>query len=156
MADVQYFEDTFSLSDFTTATDLSVADDEFRTVERLEVDKGEVVIPGQGQARNQTDAVGRIFADIKNGGNSAISGKVRLVALNSQNRVVHTYYQAQISTVSVGASTRSDRRPFPRKRVRLAEPYKLAIQVKTASGTDTYSDSNSTVEFDGFRGEAIN
>lgn len=153
---VQYFEETFSLDDFATVTDTTVTDDEFRTVETLDVDKGEGVVAGQGQARDQTDAVGRIFLDIQNSTPAAISGKVRLVALNSQNRVVTVIYQSQISSVSVGSGNRADRRPFPVKKPELREPYKLGIQVQTASGTDTYSSGDSTVEIDGYRAEKVN
>lgn len=161
MPKYQWFEDQLDLSDFIQATDTTVTDDEFRTVERYSADKGEMVALGQGTARNQTDAVGRLYFDAKgedadgDGAGDALAGKVRFVVLNSQDRVVDVISQHQLDAVRSGANDRSGRRPFPRRRQSVAEPYKLGVQVKLASGTDTYDNAgDSSLEADARRAEA--
>jgi len=156
MSEYQWFEEEFTLADFSTVTDTTVTEDEYRTVERFEIPKGEVAQLGQGQANTQTDAVGRLFADIKDDADAAISGKVRFVIENTQNKPVRTISSHNTSTVNVGSNDRGSRRPYPLRPQQTAEPYKIAIQVQTASGTATYSSANSTVEVDGYRAEAVN
>jgi hypothetical protein len=151
----QYFRDQYSLDDFTAATDTSLTDDEYRTVERLELEKGEAFEAGQGLAANQTDAVGRIYVDANNSGPSALSGKMRLVVENTQNNKTMVLYQNNLANVNSGASDPAAREPFPHIDVNVKYPYKVALQIKLASGTDTYSSGDSTVEFSGWRGEEM-
>lgn len=155
----QNFETLYTIDDFSARSNLNVGPDEFKTVEELDVDKGEVVYLGQGAKEDQEDAIGRLYADIKQGANSNFIGAVRIAMVNSQNEVVRVYSQHTASTIRVGANTRSDRRPyalkFPSRPKGIAEPYKLAIQLKTQSGTVTYDDGNTALELDGYLGQAM-
>lgn len=156
----QNFEEVYTLSDFSTRSNKNVGSDEYATVEEIDVPKGEVVYLGQGMAENQQDAIGRLYADIKQGSNSDFSGKVRLCMINSQNQVVRVFSQHSAGTIRSGSSDRSKRRPyalkFPSNPKGIAEPYKLAIQLKTNSGTVTYDDSNTEIELDGYLGQSMN
>lgn len=156
MPEFEYFPEVYDLSDFSEASDLSLTNDEFRTVERLDAPKGEAVAPGQGQDASPEGARGRIYIDAQNSTPANIDGTIRLVVLNSQNRVVKVVYQNKASVLRDGSSDRTKRAPFTFRGVDIREPYKFAIQMKTESGTDTWSSADSAAEIDGFRGEAVN
>lgn len=155
----QNFETVHELADFSVRSDLNVTDSEFRTVEEIDVPKGEVLYLGQGMKEDQEDAIGRLYADVKQGSNSNFSGQVRLAMLNSQNQVVRVFSEHAASTLRSGASNRSDRRPyalkFPGNPKGIAEPYKLAIRLKSSSGSVTYDDGNTAFELDGYLGQAM-
>jgi len=156
----QNFETQYTTADFTARTNLNIGPDEYVTVEELDVPKGEVLYLGQGRKANQDDAVGRLYADVQQGSNADFSGSVRFVMVNSQNQVVRVFSQHDAGVLrSPSQGSRSDYRPyalkFPSRPKGIAEPYKLAMQLKMQSGTNTYDDGNTVLELDGYRGEAM-
>jgi hypothetical protein len=158
MSELSYSPDVFDLGDFSTASATQVGDTEFSTVEVFDIEEGEGVYVGRGTSSNPLQAEGSIEGNIKNGGNSDINGRYRLVVLNSQNNTVNGGVLAR-GRISELRKTRSnsldgDIQPFVDKEVR--EPYQVGLQVRVDSGTETYSSSNSTLEIDGFLGEAFN
>lgn len=158
MSELSYSPTAYELADFTTATSTAVGDDEFSTVERLEIDKGEGAYVGQGSSKNPLQAEGSITGDPQNSTPADLNGRYRLVVLNSQNNVVDGGILAQ-GKISALRNTRSnsidgDITPFVNKEVK--EPYKIGFQLKLASGSDTYSSADSALSVDGFQGEALN
>jgi hypothetical protein len=158
MANLTYHPTSFDLDDFETSAATEVGDDEFSTVERFAVEKGEGVYVGKGTSENPLQAEGSAEGDIQDGGGSSITGKYRLVVLNSQNNipnggVLTTGRLAELRT-SRANSIDGDITPYINKEI--LEPYKLGLQIRTASGTATYDSSNSTFEVDGYLGESLN
>jgi hypothetical protein len=156
--ELQYSPDVFELADFDTSTSTAVGDDEFSTVERLDIDEGEGVYIGRGTSSNPLQAEGSIEGDLQNGGGTSLQGRYRLVVLNSQNNVVNGGVLAR-GKLSELRQTRAnsldgDIQPFVNKEV--LEPYQVGLQVRLSSGTDTYDSGNSTFKADGFLGEAFN
>jgi len=87
-----------------------------------------------------------------------VEGKYRLVVLNSQNNIptggiITTGRISELRTDRAN-SVDGDITTFVDKEV--MEPYKVGLQLKTKSGTATYSSANSSFEVDGFLGEALN
>jgi len=158
VSDLSYSPTAFDLGDFETASSTAVGDDEFSTVERLEIDKGEGAYVGQGNSTNPLQAEGSIVGDPQNDTPGDLNGRYRLVVLNSQNNVVDGGILAQ-GKISALRKTRSnsidgDIQPFVNKEV--LEPYKIGFQLKLDDGTDEYSSADSELEVDGFQGEALN
>jgi len=158
MSELSYSPTAFDLSDFETATSTEVGDDEYATVERLEIEKGEGAYIGKGSSSNPLQAEGSIEGDPQNDTPADLDGRYRLVVLNSQNNVVDggILAQGKISALrrDRANSIDGDITPFVNKEV--LEPYKIGFQLKLDSGTDTYSSADSTLEVDGFQGEALN
>jgi hypothetical protein len=156
MSDLSYHPDSFDLDDFTTATSTEVGDDEFETVERLEIGKGEGVYIGQGSSTNPLQAEGSITGDPDNGSDADLTGQYRLVVLNSQNNVVDILTQGKISALRKTRANSLDGDITPFIDTEVMEPYQIGYQLKLASGSDTYSSADSSLEVDGFSGEALN
>ena len=158
MADLSYSPDVFELADFSTASSTAVGDDEFSTVERLDIDKGEGVYIGKGSSTNPLQAEGSIQGDIQNTGGTSLDGRYRLVVLNSQNNVVNggVIARGKLSELRKTRSNSLDGDITPFVDIEVLEPYQIGLQVKLDSGTDTYDSGNSTFEADGFLGEAFN
>jgi len=154
---MQYNAERFTLdNDFAAKTDTTVADDEFRSVEELDVEVGESVIIGRGTSRAPLSAEGSAAGDIQDGGNSDIDGKFRFVVVNSQNNVVSRIAQGSINDLEQTRANALDGYLLPNTNIEIAEPYKLAFQLRTNSGTATYSSANSSLSVDGVRGESRN
>lgn len=158
MAELSYSPDVFDLSDFQTASATEVGDESFKQVERLTVETFEGIYVGRGTSTNPLQAEGSIRGDIQNGGGSSINGRYKLAVVNSQNNQVQGGVLAR-GRLSELRTTRpnsldGDIQPFVDKEVR--EDYKIALLIQVDSGTETYDSSNSTFEFDGFLGEALN
>lgn len=157
MSRLSYSPDEFDLSDFTTASSTEVGDDEFQTVERLEVEKGEGVYIGQGSTTNPLQAEGSIEGDIQNDGSTSLNGEYRLVVLNSQNNMVPggIIARGRLSALRQSRANSLDGDITPFKDKEVMEPYSVGLQIRLDSGTDTYSNTNSTFSADGYSGEAI-
>jgi hypothetical protein len=145
----------FTLADFSTRTNLEVGPDEFTTVEELDVEKGEGVVVGQGQSSNLLQAEGSISGDIQDTVPADIDGRYRLVALNSQNNVLDIIAEGTINQIETTRTNNIDGDITPFTGKEIYEPYKLGFQLKTNSGTQTYSNGNSNLSIDGYRGEKV-
>jgi len=156
MSSLNYSPDEFDLDDFTTSTSTELGDDEFQTVERLEIDKGEGAYIGQGNSTNPLQAEGSIEGDPQNDTPEDLNGQYRLVVLNSQNNVVQIITQGKVSALRRERANSIDGDITPFKNIEVLEPYKIGFQIKLKSGTDTYSSADSSLNVDGFSGEALN
>lgn len=157
MSKVNWTPDTFDLSDFTTATSTEVGPDEFSTVESIDIEKGEGFAFGQGTSRNPLQAEGSVTGDINDGVPAAITGKWRLEVVNSQNNPVEggVIAQGRLSDLEVTRSSGPDGVILPYTDQEIHEPYKVALRIKTDSGTATYSSADSSFAADGFAGEVL-
>jgi len=152
---MEYNATTFSLAnDFAARTNTTVGPDEFTTVEELDVEKGESVTLGQGSSSNPLQAEGAISGDIQDDDPSDIDGNFRLVVLNSQNKVVGRIAQGTIDQIEKTRTNSLDGYILPFTGTEVAEPYKIGLQLRTNSGTQTYDSSNSSLSADGVLGEA--
>lgn len=158
MSALTYHPTSFDLDDFTAATSTEVGDDEFSTVERLPVEEGEGVYVGKGASSNPLQAEGSAQGDINDDGNADMVGKYRLVVLNSQNNIPTggIITTGRISELEKDRANSLDGDITTFQDIEIREPYKLGLQLKTNSGTATYSSANSAFEVDGFLGEALN
>ncbi len=159
MSELSYSPTAFDLSDFETATSTEVGDDEYATVERLEIEKGEGAYIGKGSSSNPLQAEGSIEGDPQNDTPADLDGRYRLVVLNSQNNVVDggILAQGKISALRRSRANSIDGDITPvRQQRRCSSPTRSGFQLKLDSGTDTYSSADSTLEIDGFQGEALN
>lgn len=156
MSALNYHPDEFDLSDFETATSTGVGDDEFATVERLPIDKGEGVYVGQGSSTNPLQAEGSITGNPQNSTPAELNGQYRLVVLNSQNNVVDILAQGKISQLRKTRSNSIDGDITPYVNKEVMEPYKVGFQLKLSSGSDTYDSSQSSLAIDGYSGEKMN
>lgn len=165
----QPFEDRLELSEFTlveggtTDNSVEVNSQNWVTIYYLEFEKGEAVALGQGRAANQTDAVGRAYAEFDEDGATDISsGKVRFVKLNRQMNPMRVISQRPLAQLAKGASDESARDPFPVQErgqggepVAIGYPYRIGIQMKLNSGTANVDDAEggTTAELDAIRVE---
>ena len=153
----QYNEEEFTFdNDFDERSSSEVGPDEFSTVEEIEVEDGESVILGLGSSRNPLQAEGSAAGDIQDDADADIDGKFRFVVLNAQNNVVARLAQGSINTLEQTRANTLDGYVFKQSNTEVREPYKVGFQLRTASGIQTYSSSNSSLKVDGLRGEEVN
>jgi len=146
---------TFDLSDFATATSTEVADDSFTTVERLDVSQGEAYVVGRGASTNLLQAEGSISGDIQDGGGSDIDGRYRVVIENPQNNLVAVVAEGTINEIEKTRANNIDGDVTAFTGDEVYEPFQLALQLKTQSGTQTYDSGNTSLSIDGYRGEVL-
>jgi len=144
-------------ADFDVRTSTQVGPDEFTTVEEIDVEQGEGVVIGQGSSSNPLQAEGSIRGDIQDDASADVDGRYRLAIVNPQNNVVQNGVISQ-GTINDLEQTRAnsldgDITPYTGREI--YEPFKLVLQLKTNSGTQTYSSSNSSLTLDGYRGEVL-
>jgi len=151
-----FTSEQFTLAnDFTARTQSQVGPDEFVTVEELDVEEGEGVVVGQGQSSNPLQAEGSIRGDVQDGADADIDGRYRIAVVNAQNNVVDVLTQGSIDDLEQTRANSLDGDITPFTGREIFEPFKLAFQLKTGSGTATYSSSNSSLTVDGYRGEKL-
>jgi len=151
----EYNGTTFSFAnDFTARTASQVGPDEFVTVEEIDVEQGESVTLGKGTSQNPLQAEGAASGDIQDDGTDDIDGNYRFVVLNSQNKVIQRIDQGTINELEKTRANSIDGSILPFTDVEVAEPYKIGFQLRTNSGTATYSSANSSLDVDGVLGEA--
>lgn len=128
----------------------------------LDIQRGQAESFGRGFNSTQTDAEGRISAQIKDDAGTQVYGKMQLALLTPNNRVIRVINEWDLSEIDEPASgERPDRYPFPIQeatakgyRVRKASPYKIGLLVQTdGSGSGTLSLDNSMLKADGNRAE---
>lgn len=156
---IQAFPKTYTLSDYNeTETDLNAS--QFNTAYEMPVDKGVTESFGRGTAGNQTDAEGRVYADLQNASGNMITGKLRLAVRTKQGRLVSVINEFDLEEINVGADNRTDRYPFPIQRYQTSEgvkrwtayPFVVTLEVKPDSD-ESLSTGDSTLKMDGKRGE---
>ena len=163
----QFSTDQYDTADLTEVQPSAEAtSSEFRTVARLEIDEGDGVALGIGKSRNPDRAEGYLYFDARDGGNAKISGRLRFVVLNATNDVVAVISRHRLEQLRSGGPTaadRKDRMPYPYQVVKNGKGeilggsgYSVGVQIETASGTATYSNSNSTAVIEGHAGTQIN
>lgn len=151
----------FTPEQFTLATDFSertstqVGPDEFSTVEEFDMEQGEGFRLGQGYSSNPLQAESSIRGDIQDDGNADIDGRFRLVVLNEQNNVVDVLTQGTIDEIEDARANSIDGHITTLDDREIYEPMKIGLQLKTNTGTSTYSSSNSSLTIDGYRGETL-
>jgi hypothetical protein len=152
----QYSPDVLTFAnDFVTRTATQVGPDEFQTVEEFDVDDGESVELGVGQDRNPTDAQGSVSGDIQDNGGSDINGRFRFVVLTPSNNVVRILASGSIDRLELTRSNGLDGYLLPRTDVEVKDPYEVGFQLRTNSGSSTYSGSNSSLDVDAITGEQV-
>lgn len=151
----QYFPDTFTLDDYTTVSETTVTDDEYRTVERLELERGEAHRLGKGEKETLTDAEGRLYFDAQDDGAATLDAKMRFVVENVANNQQRVIYGNSISSVTRGEADETARTPFAYRDIDIKYPFKVAVQLQMNDGTATYDSGNSTLEYNGYRGEQM-
>lgn len=158
MSTLEYAPDVFSLSDFATASSTEVGDDNFSLVEIFAIEQGEGVYIGRGNSENPLQAQASVDGNLKDSGGSDITGRYKLAVLNSQNNLVDggTLVRGRISELRKTRPNSLDGDITQFVDIEVLEPYKVGLLVRTNSGTTTYSSSNSSLEIDGFLGEAKN
>jgi hypothetical protein len=158
--------DQHDLDDFTETSDPTAVDDDFRTVATWTLDEGEGAAFGIGNSRNPDRAEGYLYFDPQTSTPSDINGRCRFVVLNAANDVVGTISRHRIEQLRSGdatASGRKNRTPYPYQNINAdggevvgGNGYKIGIQIKTASGSSTFSKSDSTLIAEGYRGTLQN
>jgi len=157
--------DTFKADDFNEMNDSSCNDETFSTVAKLDLRRGEGAALGRGDSEVPEYAEGFQYVDLQNDSASPLTGRVKYVVLNPNNRVVDTIWKGRIDELRVGEADkdRSERQPFSYKTPAqtskgevYGEEYSIGIQVELDDGTDTFSLSDSTMKIEGYSGEKLN
>lgn len=158
MAQLQYNPEVFTLDDFATATATQAGDDEFTLVERLDVEEGEGVYVGRGTSTNPLQAEGSIDGDIQNESGNPIDGRYMIAVVNSQNNRVEngTIKRGRIDELRQTRPNSLDGDLTAFVDVEVKEPYQVGLFIRTNSGTEDYSSAKSSIQIDGFLGEALN
>lgn len=164
--------DTFKVGDFTEMNDASVNDDEFSTVAKMDLRRGEGAALGRGDSEVPEYAEGFQYFDARSandadadGNADKLYGRVQYVVLNPNNRVVDTIWRGRLDELRVGSADadRSSRQPFSYKTPAqvnegevYGEEYAIGIQIELDNGTDTFSLADSTAKIEGYSGEKLN
>jgi len=151
----RFSPDKFNQDDFSESTSTQIGPDEFRTVERFDIPEGTGVNLGLGMSQNPLQAEGAVDANPQNSGASNIGDKYRVVVENEQNNVIQILAQGSVEELRRTRANSVDGDILPRTDEEVYEPMQIAYQLKTASGTATYSASDSELSIDGYRGEKL-
>jgi len=151
----RFSPDVANQDDFEEATSTQIGAGEFRTVSRFAPNEGEAFVVGQGTSSNPLQAEGSVEADPQNSGGSAIGDKYRLVAVNEANNIVDVLAQGSVSELRSTSANSLDGDVTPFTGTEVYNPFRIAFQLQTASGTADYDQSNSSLAVDGYRGEKL-
>lgn len=151
----RFSPDAFDQDDFAEATNTQIGPDDFQTVERFDIEKGTAARLGLGTSQNPLQAEGSVEADPQNSTPADIASKYRIVVENEQNNVVDILAQGTVSELRTTRTNSVDGDILPLTDREVYEPMKIAFQLKTASGTETYSASDSSLTVSGYRGEKL-
>jgi hypothetical protein len=152
---------TFTTDDFTEF-DATENSNDFNLLAFLDIARGQAESLGRGFDSTQTDAEGRISAQVKDDAGAQVYGKLQLALLTPNNRVIRVINEWDLSEIDEPSSgERTDRYPFPIQeatekgnRVYKSSPYRLGLLVKSdGSGSGTLSLANSLLKADGQRAE---
>jgi len=158
---------TYTLDDFElTASGTSkavTADGRYQSVYELDIEDGIGEMFGRGSSSNPLQAegfVGMRFVD--SGASNQAQGKVRLAVRNAQGRRLYNLYEADLSTTDLfdsggNVKDRRDREPLPLTQGAFeTEPHIISIDLDvTADITVDNTDSETAMQADGFRAEAL-
>lgn len=158
---VNYNERTFRLSHFSENR-MSTVNSEWTIVWEYSIPDGKAVALGRGLYADQHRAVGRLYAEIKNDSDSGVNGQIRFTVRTPNNDLIPggNLGEFDLDEISVGASDRTSRYPFPLKPspesfAFFGKEYKLCVELITDSD-QTISTSNSTLKADGYIAERTN
>lgn len=151
----RFSPDVANQDDFDVAASTQIGADEFATVSRFAPNEGEAFVVGQGSSSNPLQAEGSIEADPQNSGGTAIGDKYRVVAVNEANNIVDVLAQGSVSELRSSRANSLDGDITPFTDTEIYNPFRIAFQLKTASGTATYDQGNSSLSVDGYRGEKL-
>lgn len=117
------------------------------------VQAGEVVMMGYGSKGGLDDAVGRIYANLKDNGATPaeMKGKIRFSVYSPQDRPLKIIHEFDLDIVNDNATDRTKQQPLPATGLFLTEDKKLVLEFisKTAG---TLSKANSKILFDTTQG----
>jgi hypothetical protein len=151
----RFSPDDFDQNDFSEATNTQIGPDDFQTVERFAPGEGSSARLGLGTSQNPLQAEGSVDANPQNSTPADIGSKYRLVVENEQNNVIDVLAQGSVARLRKTRSNSIDGDILPVTDREIYEPFKIGFQLKTASGTATYSASDSSLDVDGYRGEKL-
>lgn len=155
--------DRHTLAEFSDFADATAVSDDFRTVTTWELDRKEGVSFGRGNSENPDRAEAYFYFDAQNTTPAAIAGSYRLVILNAANEVVAVVDRGRLEEVRKGdpsTDTRGDwGKPMKYRSIRGGvgevlggQGHKVALQIETDSGTETFSTSDSELVAEGYGG----
>lgn len=114
------------------------------------VQAGQLIKMGFGDYASMTEAVGRIFADIKDNAATplAVSGKLRFSIYSPQDRPMEILGEYDIDTINDNPTDRTKQQPLAGKDFPfISEDKKLVLEL-IAKTTVTVSKANSRILFD--------
>lgn len=169
----QFSEDRHDLTNFSLVGTGQAVDDTYQTVAAWPLEREEGVAFGRGSTTNPDRAEAFIYFDARSddadgdGTPDALSGRFKLVVLNSANKVVATLDRGQLDEVRDGDPANDSRgdwgKPFPYKviangmgEVLGGQGHKVGIQIELNSGSDELNLSNSQLIAEGYGGELQN
>jgi hypothetical protein len=114
------------------------------------VQAGEMIALGYGEQSGLDNAVGRIFADIRDSGTApgtAVKGKLRLSVFSPQDRPLQILSELDCDIVNDNETDRTKQTPFPFNKTFISEDKKLVLEL-IAKTTVTVGKTNSKLLFD--------
>ena len=136
------FESAFGLSAFLpngggALANVPVNANQFIEVGRVVVPSGTAYDLGVGDLKSQADAIGRIFADLRDttvAPGAKIDGIVRIDLHDPQNRVLRTVYQGRTEMLRTSQGDRRQQYPFSKRNVRAGWNYAFVLKVMPDAG----------------------
>jgi hypothetical protein len=114
------------------------------------VQAGEMIALGYGEQSGLDNAVGRIFADIRDNAASpgaSVKGKLRLSVFSPQDRPLQILAELDCDIVNDNETDRTKQTPFPFNKTFISEDKKLVLEL-IAKTTVTVGKVNSKLLFD--------
>jgi len=147
-------------SEFSEASNMDAVSDAWMPMLFWDVPQGQAVAFGRGDSYNPDKAEGFVHIDIQNASAAAVDGEVRLAIYNSAGERVDTIYRNDTDTLRQGSAADATV-PFPYQAIRggageVGYPYTIALEVRTDTGTETVSLSDSAIGVDGYKGNRKN
>lgn len=123
--------------------DVALVAGEFRTLGVYTVPAGQAFAVGFGDLQGQDSAIGRAYLDLNAAGPTDINGIIRFVLQDANQNTILTLWEGRTETLRTSATDRTQQIPFPIKKVRVYEDYRVVMQCNPdANATATAADTN--------------
>lgn len=140
------YTSAFTENEFLTLGDVSVTTDSYNRIGAYKVEAGERVTLGQGNKNSFSDAIGRIYVDLKDNASTPanVDGKLRFVINSPQDQHKQTLVEFNTRQLRTDASDLTKQVPFAEFNTGVKEDSKLVVEFKPETDT-TVSATNSTM-----------
>lgn len=147
-----YFRGNLNKADIIDTDTVSCVADQYTKIGEVVVTADELIAMGFGEGADQDNASGRIYVSLKDGESTpaALTGKFRIMMMSAQDMPLGpkpVILDLDLDILSLGATDRGTRIPFPFQNIFLSKDKKFCFYVKSTADA-TLTKANCAVSID--------